>query len=229
MLNFKEKKSVKHKSKTFSYNNLTTQSCFRIKPIFFSPLCNFWGDVEMLNFLVHDSFSWNILTPHILSLFLYNKNFGYMKTCKEVLRRQTTLSVRASLVKPPWRQLFGFSYICSRDKLGPDISRTFSVSVQCSLGVMVSIRSECFAVDKIINKFHKVSFPIIYMIKIYCWYWWCVIMYKILRARSSYHLELFIKSQIFIKPLDTILWIFHSLLCFFLSLSCPKFLLSESG
>lgn len=40
-----------------------------------------------------------------------------------------------------------------------------SVLVQCYLAVMVSIRSECFDADKIINKSHKIFLPIIYKIK----------------------------------------------------------------
>lgn len=149
-----------------------------------------------------------------------------MKTCKEVLRRQTTVCVRASLVKPPLGQLFGLSYMCSRDKLWPDISETISVSVLHYLGVIDSIRSEYFAVDKIINKFHKVFLLFTQMIKIYfhCWYWWCVRMYQVSCTMSRYH------PEPFTKPLDTILLIFYSLLCLFLSLFfSAKFLFSESG
>lgn len=113
---------------------------------------------------------------------------------------------------------------------GWNIARHFrdsvSVSVRCYLGVMVSIRSEYFAVDKIINKFHKLFLAIIYKIKIYfhCWYWWSVKMFKVLCTRSRYHLELYF----FTKPLaHHTVDLSHPFLS--LSLSSPKFLFSESG
>jgi len=44
---------------------------------------------------------------------------------------------------------------------------SISISFQCYFGVKVSIRNECFAVDKIINKFHKAFLPVTYKIKIH--------------------------------------------------------------
>lgn len=166
-----------------------TQSWLRIKPIFFSSLCNSWGDVEMLNLLVYGSLSYIFMNPPISHLLYIIFTLAISYAWEGALRTQNaTLFARCQSGEAFLEGAFWLFLHLHQKRVMSRCSRgSISISFQCS------IRSECFAVDKIINKFHDVFLHIIHNIKIYfqSQYLLFIRMNNILCKMAAYHFDLY--------------------------------------